>query len=339
LTFKTTYVLVVLSLCFISCQREGSETLYDGVKLPEIPDYFPEIDFPDDNNFTQARWDLGKKLFYDPIMSVDSSLHCGSCHKASIAFSDNVPFSPGVEGRPGTRNAPSLSNVAYHPYYTREGGIPTLEMQILVPIQEHNEFDFNIVEISNRLVKIPEYVEMSEKAYGRAPDHFVITRAIACFERTLVSGRSTYDKYRFVNDPLVFSPDEKAGFDLFFSERLSCAKCHIGFDFTNYAFENNGLYENYLDVGRFRLTGLEEDKFLFKVPSLRNVALTAPYMHDGSLKSLDEVIDHYNMGGMTQPKKSKLIKPLYLSEMEKTQLKSFLKTLTDYTFITNEKFQ
>ena len=159
----------------------------------EVPPGFPEVDHSVGNEFTIERWDLGKKLFYDPILSKDGSISCASCHDPKLSFSDNKDFSLGVNELLGTRNAPSLANVAYHPYYTREGGVPTLEQQILVPIQEHNEFNNNIILIADTLLTINEYVEMSIKAYNQEPNAFVITRALSQFERSLISGQSAYD--------------------------------------------------------------------------------------------------------------------------------------------------
>lgn len=322
----------------VSCQKEeGTEPLYFP-DLMEIPEGFPEIEFPEDNEFTKARWELGKKLFFDPIMSLDSSISCASCHQPQLAFSDDVSFSPGVAQRPGIRNSPSLANVAYHPYFTREGGVPTLEMQVLVPIQEHNEFDFNIVLIAERLKNHAKYITMADKAYNRSPDAFVITRALACFERSLLSGYSYYDQYSNYNRSNALTDVQIRGMNLFFSDRTNCSKCHDGFNFTNYAFENNGLYEQYADEGRFRLTGEEADRALFKVPSLRNIEITAPYMHDGSMNTLEEVIENYNSGGKNHLHKSKFIKPLDLTESEISDLIQFLKSLTDETFIANPIF-
>jgi len=305
----------------------------------ELPKGFPAITFPEDNAYTKARWELGKMLFYDNVLSLDSSINCGSCHKASLAFSDNVALSDGVKSRPGTRNSPTLANVAYHPYYTREGGVPTLEMQVLIPIQEHNEFAFNIVKAGERLAKDSQYVAMSQRAYKRAPDYYVITRALANFERTLISGNSPFDKYTYQGQNEALNEVEKAGMELFFSKKTNCSSCHSGFNLTNYAFENNGLYESYEDNGRMRLTNNAEDEALFKVPTLRNIALTAPYMHNGSMATLKEVIDHYNKGGKEHHNKNKLVKPLKLTEQEKGQLIVFLESLTDQQFITEEKFK
>lgn len=325
-------------MIFASCHEDLIEPVHMPPSFMEIPKGFDPFDVPDDNLFTQERWELGKKLFYDPVMSLDSTISCSSCHQAELAFSDDVSFSLGVEDRLGTRNSPSLANVAYHPYYTREGGVPTLEMQILVPIQEHNEFDFNIVLLAERLTRDSTYVSMSKRAYDREPDAFVITRALANFERSLLSGYSPYDQFENYGDMTALTNSEINGMSLFFSERTNCSACHSGFNFTNYSFENNGLYEEYPDVGRFRLTGEEEDIAKFKVPSLRNVELTAPYMHDGSILTLEELIEHYNTGGKNHPHKSSLIKPLNLTDTEKKELVLFLKALTDMSFIHNPLF-
>lgn len=333
------FYLLVLTTSFLSCQDKVIEPLHSPPAFLEIPKGFDEIDVPEDNQFTQERWDLGKKLFYDPIMSLDSSISCATCHKASLAFSDDVAVSLGVEDRLGTRNSPTLVNMAYHPYFTREGGVPTLEMQILVPIQEHNEFDFNIVLLAERLANEPDYVDMAAKAYDRVPDPFVITRSLACFERTLISGYSRFDHFENYNDINALSESEKRGLNLFFSDKTNCSSCHGGFNFTNYNFENNGLYEEYEDVGRYRLTGMDGDVGKFKIPSLRNIELTAPYMHDGSLSNLEDVIEHYNKGGESHPNKNEIVTPLELTQTEKSDLVNFLKSLTDDSFIQNKIFQ
>ena len=325
-------ILIGLSACEQPVQPEPLESLL------AVPSGFPEPLFPEDNRFSEDRWVLGKKLFFDPILSADQSISCASCHKPELGFSDDRALSLGVSKRLGVRNAPTLANVAYHPYYTREGGVPTLEMQILVPVQEHAEFDFNILLIAERLKADSSYVQLSHLAYERDPDAFVITRAIACFERTLLSGESRYDKF-ILGDQTALSSQEKIGLNLFFSDRLSCSACHSGFNFTNYSFENNGLYAEYPDPGRFRLTNNEADRALFKVPTLRNIEVTAPYMHDGSIQTLEEVINHYNEGGANHPHKSSLIRQLLLLPNEKEALVAFLKSLTDDHFITNPKFK
>jgi cytochrome c peroxidase len=221
----------------------------------------------------------------------------------------------------------------------REGSVATLEMQILVPIQESNEFDHNIVDISYQLREDSSYVAQSMEAYGRLPDPFVITRAIATFERTLISGRSPYDQYVYQGCNSALSPMAKKGMDLFFGEKAACGNCHGGFNLTNYAFENNGLYVEYADPGRFRFTGDSADLATFKVPSLRNVAVTAPYMHDGSVGSLQAVIEHYDAGGAGHKNQSPLVRPLQLTALEKEALLAFLLSLTDEAFINQPAFR
>ncbi|MCZ4410455.1 c-type cytochrome [Cryomorphaceae bacterium 1068] len=321
----------------LSCEKDNgdSNTPDRSEALLVIPDGFPSMEFPDDNPFTKVSYNLGKKLFFDPILSRDSSISCGSCHLPGKAFSDEFSVSLGVDDAPGTRNSPSLANVGYQPYFMREGGVPTLEMQVLVPIQEHNEFDFNILLIAERLNQNPEYVEMSLEAYDRAPDAFVITRAISNFERTLISGNAPYDRYFLQGDEAALNESEKRGMDLFFSDELACSSCHSGFNLTDYSFGNNGLYAAYADIGRKRLTGLDADEALFKVPSLRNVEVTGPYMHDGSMATLQEVILHYESGGEEHPNKSEQIQGFELTNAEREDLIAFLHSLTDTDFITN----
>lgn len=326
-------------LLLIACNRDIEDQMDRIPGLMEVPDGFPDIIFPEDNQFTYERWSLGKKLFFDPALSVDSSVSCASCHQPALAFTDGLRTSLGTEGRQGRRNSPSLANVAYHPYFTREGGVPTLEMQVLVPVQEHDEFNFNIVLLGQRLGRDSQYVAMARSAYDRNPDPFVITRALACFERSLISGNSPYDRYIRDRDPEVLGTDALKGMDLFFSSRTECSTCHGGFNFTNYAFENNGLYESYKDPGRNRLTGNVADLALFKVPSLRNVGVTGPYMHDGSFQTLEEVIAHYSEGGKEHPNKNPLVRPLLLSAEEQKQLVAFLRSLTDESFIENPIFR
>lgn len=327
-------VLSLFLLIWASCATLHKEPL----RSIDLPLGFPEIIFPEDNAFSPQRWSLGKTLFYDKALSLDSSISCASCHQPALAFSDSVALSTGVKKMSGTQNAPTLTNVAYHPYYTRLGGVSTLEKQVLVPIQEHNEFNFNIVEIAKRLGKNQDYQRMSKAAYGREMDYYVITRALANFERSLISGESPYDESKKPGRKKL-NESENRGMQLFFSERTNCSSCHGGFNFTNYQFENNGLYETYKDIGRKRLTEKEEDLEKFKVPTLRNVALTAPYMHDGSKRTLEEVVAHYNAGGKTNRQKSTLVHPLNLTTTEQQDLVAFLKTLTDNKFVMNPKFR
>jgi len=329
--------LALLSLLLGACQKQGSETL--PISVWEAPSWFPEMDIPEDNAFTLSRWELGKKLFYETRMSIDNSISCASCHDPKLSFSDKNAFSPGVFNRPGTRNASMLANIGYAPNFLREGGIPTLEMQVLVPIQEHNEFNHNIIDIAEALNNDSVYQEMAMKAYESEVTAFVITRALGNFQRTLISGNSAYDQYLFLSKN-VLNDDAKKGMELFNSSRLKCSECHSGVFFTNFDFANNGLKQMYADSGRMRLTGLESDRAVFKVPSLRNIEVTGPYLHDGSLETLMEVIELYSNGGFDHANKSELLQnPIELSNVEKNQLHAFLLSLTDHSFLYDERWQ
>lgn len=327
-----------LTVMTVGCSKTSMPVGTEPV-LMAIPKGFPQMNIPADNAFSMSRWQLGKRLFYDKQLSVNNTISCGSCHKSSLAFSDSVALSNGVNEAAGTSNAPTLVNVGYHTNYTRAGGVPTLEMQVLVPIQEHNEFNTSILDIAQKLSADGTYQSMAQAAYSRSIDPYVITRALACFERSLISGNSRFDQYYYQGKSNALSAEELQGMKLFFSERTNCSGCHSGFNFTSNLFENNGLYLNYSDSGRMRFTHLESDRGRFKVPTLRNIAFTAPYMHDGSIGSLEAVIEHYNSGGTTHPNKSAQVKPLQLSRQEKASLVAFLKSLSDYTFIRNKKFK
>lgn len=318
-------------LSFSLIDEQASKELFDLV----IPNHFPKPIIPKGNELTKSRVELGEKLFFDKIMSRDRSLSCASCHNPSLAFTDCKTTSIGIRGQKLDRNSPTLINVAYQDSgLLFDRGVPTLEMQVLVPVQEHKEFDFDLKLIAERLKKDTNYVALSYKAYERAPSPFVITRAIASYERTLISGDSPYDKYINGNKELL-NDSEKRGMNIFFN-KLNCSQCHSGFNFTNLSLENNGLYNNPypLDSGRMRISHQEKDRDLFKVPTLRNIDLTSPYMHDGSIKTLEDVINHYSSGGRAHINKSKLIEPFDISEEEKEDLINFLKSLTDSTFIT-----
>ena len=295
------------------------------------PAAFPEPPQPEDNRFSPERWALGRALFYETALSIDSSIACASCHLPAFAFSDGRKVSLGVEDRAGTRNAPALLNLAYHPHFMREGGIASLEQQVAVPIQEHAEMAFNMVEAADRLAADPGYREAALLAYGAEPNPFVLTRALSVFERSLFSGSSPYDQYLEGQGSMTAAADR--GRDLFFSERTGCASCHGGFLFSTFEVLNNGLYAEYSDPGLERLTNDAADRGKFKVPSLRNVALTAPYMHDGSLPDLEAVLDHYNNGGQGHPNQDDRVRPLALSAEELHDLEAFLHSLTDYTIV------
>ena len=319
--FLVFFVVTIFFLSFINNNNHFYIT---------IPKGFPNPEIPEDNELNKERIHLGKKLFFDKILSRDSSISCASCHKPEYAFTDGLKKAVGIKNRSVTRNTPTLTNIVYNKNFLRDGVNPSLEAQVLVPIHEKNEFDFHILLVAERLKKKPEYLDLFEKAYGGIPTPKLITKAIACYERTLISGNSRYDQYVYQNKNHVLSSSEKKGMDLF--NKLYCVSCHSGFNFSNGEIVNNGLYEKYEDLGKMRVSLNEIDNGCFKVPTLRNIALTAPYMHDGSLQTLEEVIDHYMKGGNEHPNKHPLIMPFMLSKSDRKNLVSFLRSLTDSSF-------
>lgn len=330
-------LLLVSIVVWTACKKEVPKTADLRPWYASYPEDFPSPTIPSDNQPNAARIELGKALFYDPILSIDSSISCASCHQAKFAFADTGATTLGVYQRAGTRNVPSLFNLAYQPHYLREASLPTLEMQILVPIQEHNEFASNIVDIGIALSKIPYYDSLSRLAYGKEPGPFSITRSIAAFERTFVSANSPYDVAH--RGGRIRSSQEEQGYQLFLSDKLNCSKCHAEPFFTNFNPENNGLYSYYQDPGRWRLTKLDSDSGKFKIPSLRNVALTPPYMHDGSIRTLEDAIDFYASGGTNGPHKSSLITGFTLSPSEKSALLIFLQSLSDSSYVNNPNYR
>jgi len=310
---------VPFSLALLACAPEPSSEL-----LSELATW-PQMEYPTDNEPDNQKIALGERLFFDPILSIDSSISCASCHKEVYGFADGLAISPGVDGRLGKRNSPSLWNVGYQPYFMREGGVPTLEMQVLVPVQEHSEMAFNMVLLAQRLNANTAYKNDFLEAFGDSASAYTITRALAQYERTLIQEPTAFDEYvRGGNAAL--STVAKKGFELFYG-KAGCDGCHSGPLMTNFGFYNNGTQISTDDYGRAELTLDSADFYLFKVPSLRKVTLTAPYMHDGSLLSLRDVLEQYNDGGVGHDYTSDAIAPLNLNESELVALEEFLSTL------------
>lgn len=323
-------ILALFPTIYLGCSTEKEYDSY----LPIIPDYFPAIVYPEDNFPNAAKIALGKKLFFDPILSRDYSISCSSCHHTALAFSDGRKVSRGVGNGLGFRNSMSLANVAYQELFFRDGGVPSLEMQILAPFDSDVEFNLPIASAAERLDSNAEYSALFQEAFGRNPDAFGLVRAIAAYERTLISANSSFDAYFYQSVDSAISEEAKRGFALFSSQKLACASCHSGFNFTDNSFQNNGLKPEYsVDLGRARVTIKAEDVGKFKVPTLRNIALTAPYMHDGSIATLEDVISHYESGGHGHPNQSSLIQGFELEEDERQALLAFLHSLSDSEFI------
>ena len=321
---------IILIICW-SCSQVADKK--DKIITYQSPSFFPKMEIPADNIPSEARMELGKKLFYDVQLSKNQTHHCGSCHVVSAAFTDGQRVSV-IQENTVNRNAPTLVNLAWSPYLMAEGGVPNLELQALAPIHESHELNLNMQELILRLQENEEYQLLSQRAYQRPIDAFVITRALACFQRSFISGDSKFDRVYYLKQG-NFSASEQRGFDLFFSEQTQCSSCHALPFFTSYEFASLGLTDG--DEGLKRKTYLEEDAGKFKTPTLRNIEITGPYMHNGSFGSLEEVIEFYNAGGGAGRNKSNKIIPLSLTEQEKQDLVAFLKTLTDWNFVQNAK--
>ena len=289
---------------------------------------FPEVEYPADNPLTDASINFGGSLFFETLLSRNRSVSCQSCHLITQAFADHLPVGEGIDGRKVTRNTPSLFNVGFHPSLMKDGKFTTLEEQVLGPINDHREFDLNPEEVEERIAAIPMYQEMSQQAYGEPVSIEIIQKALANFQRALISKKSSFDDYMKGGVDSI-SNSAKRGFELFSSDELNCTACHNSFDFSNYSFQNNGLYKAYADSGRALITHSNQDIGKFKVPSLRNIALTYPYMHDGSVETLEEVIRNYAKGGSKHKNQSKEIKGFKINDEEMKDLIAFLEALTE----------
>ncbi len=318
----------------------------------EEPSYFVRMHVPADNPITEEGVALGRRLFYDPILSADSSTSCSTCHQPGRAFTDGRPLAIGVRGRRGERNAPTLLNVGYlYKGLFWDGRVLTLEEQALHPVREAAELGNTWAEVARRLERHPEYPSLFEAAFGAevalAIDSHLVAKALAQFQRTLVSYDSKYD--RVMRGEAIFNPSEERGFKIFFDadpEHLpvsECGHCHLDPMFTDQGYFNNGIdsvrkLEDLLDPGRFQATGIRYDRGKFRTPTLRNIALTAPYMHDGRFDHLEEVLDHYQKGGHAGINVSPNVMPLQLDEQDRQDLINFLNTLTDTSAVENEAY-
>ena len=338
-----------------------------------LPPGFPLPNVPRENPMTKDKVELGRYLFYDKRLSLNQTQSCATCHKQELAFTDGRAHGLGSTGQRHPRGPMSLANVAYSPALTwANPNVRTLETQALVPLfgEEPVELGMTGKEdlLAQRLGSVTLYQKLFAAAFPSDANPFTVgnvTKAIASFERTIFSGDSPYDRYRVGDDPNAISESAKRGEALFFSERLECFHCHGGFNFTGtidyldkgfaeVEFHNTGLYNlkgqvSYPqpNLGLYLFTNQEEDVGKFKAPTLRNIAITGPYMHDGSVKTLDAVIEHYKSGGRTiesgpnagvgadNPNKSEFIKRFDLLDEEKRDLVAFLRSLTDEEFLSD----
>jgi cytochrome c peroxidase len=287
---------------------------------------------PRDNPLTEAKVKLGRRLFFDPILSSDNAVSCASCHDPAHGFAGPAPRAVGVGGKQGTRNAPSLLNRAYGKAFFWDGRETTLEGQALQPIANPVELGSSVSQALERLRAHPEYPALFKTAFPDGLTEVNLARALASFERVLLTGNSPVDRFR-TGTIQSLNDSERHGLWLFES-RGGCWRCHAGRNFTDEEYHNTGVSwgKAPLDLGRHELTKQEADRGRFKTPTLRGLAATAPYMHDGSMATLDEVVEFYNQGGGKNPHLDPSLAPLNLSKQDMRDLVAFLKALSTPPF-------
>lgn len=289
-----------------------------------LPLYMP---VPEDNPLTSAKIALGRRLFFDPSLSSDRTVSCASCHRPEHAFADTVSFSPGAEGNRPTRNAPCLLNAAYAGPFFWDGRTETLEEQVVQPIANPREMGLPLPEAVERLQADSRYSRVFGLAFGEGGVNATrLAKALASYVRTLRSGDSPADRFA-AGDVDALSAAARRGYSLFVG-KARCAACHGGPLFTDERLHNTGVSWGGEDVGRAQVTGRPEDRGRFNTPSLRDVARTAPYMHDGSLPTLRDVLEFYDRGGTANPNLDRRLNPLGLTPAEIDDLLAYLRALT-----------
>jgi len=310
------------------------------IALVGLSAYIPDTK-PDQGPKTKE--ELGEKLFHDKRLSGNRKISCASCHKPDFAFADTVRFSIGADGLPGRRNTPSVMNMSSRTLFFYDGRVSSLEDQVSVPIEDHLEMNMHFKEACRRICDDADYQAYFRKIYGTNPDAPLIRDAIAAFERSLESADTPFDRW-MNGDTAAMSASAVRGRDLFMDDnKTKCFLCHFSPDFTGDQFRNIGLFDGKLlnDAGRFEVTGDSSDLGRFKTPGLRNIAVTAPYMHNGMFATIREVLVYYNnpLAVVAKPIMidTLLQAPLGLNEMELSDLENFLEALTDDRFAKGRK--
>jgi cytochrome c peroxidase len=361
-------------LCSVVC-LSAAEPQGAGGYVWNLPKGFPQPRIPADNPMTAAKVELGRRLFYDTRLSVNGKASCATCHKQELAFTDGRAVSIGATGEAHPRSSMSLVNVAYGAALTWSNPtLKTLEEQALIPMYGEHPLELGLRmgdDFPAKLRAVPVYTELFRQAFPESKDPFTrrnAVYAIASFERSIISADSPYDHYHYGGDDRAVSESAKRGEVLFFSQPLSCFRCHGGFNFSDASdsaqrserqveFHNTGLYNlaeaisfPAPNVGIYEFTKAAADVGKFKAPTLRNIAVTGPYMHDGSIATLAEVLEHYAAGGRTiasgphagkgrdNPNKDALIGGFTLSARDRDDLIAFLQSLTDTAVLHNARF-
>ncbi|WP_237682714.1 cytochrome-c peroxidase [Sphingobacterium sp. B16(2022)] len=348
------FTSIVLSLCTISCGKVQVDTpLPDQTPTPlmlKVPAHFPAPTKMLDNPLTVEGVNLGRHLFYDPLLSANMQVSCASCHHQERAFADGVALTAaGVSGKTLERHSPTLINLAWTDQgFFWDGGATNLESQAFGPLTHADEMGMSLVTLANRLIASEFYVNLFQQAFAEKPSAQGAAKALAQFQRTLISSNSRYDNYRSGQDLKALSAGELRGMHLV---KQKCGTCHSGELFTDNAFHNNGIDDDFTDDsnewihrGRYRISFNPIDLGAFKTPTLRNVTRSAPYMHDGRFKSLDQVLQHYRSGIKHSPVTDRLLYDqnenpgIAMSDKEMTEIKSFLEALTDDIFLNETNF-
>ncbi|WP_232107291.1 cytochrome-c peroxidase [Gimesia alba] len=303
----------------------GSFTVQAEEPVIKVPAGLPPIEFPEDNPPTAEKIALGKQLFFDKRLSRDNTISCASCHAPDKGYSNADQFATGFKGQKGGRNSPTVINAAYNKFHFWDGRAGSLEEQALGPIANPIEMNLTLKEAVDRINAIPGYKKQFQKVFGSDATEENIAKAIATYERTVLCGDAPYDKFK-VGDKKALSEPAQRGMKLFFGKAV-CSACHSGPNFTDNAFHNIGVGMDAKepDVGRKAISKLGGDQGSFKTPSLRDIARSGPYMHDGSMQTLKEVVEHYNKGGIPNEFLDEEIYKLNLTPQEVDDLVTFMK--------------
>ena len=334
------YILAAIFLLIVACKKVNETESDSPLEVWfNKPTHFPEPVYKLANSsFSQAQFELGRKLFYDPILSRNNTISCGSCHISQHAFTHHGhDLSHGIDDQLGNRNSMPLMNLAWANSFFWDGGVQDLDLTAVVPIENHLEMDEKLAVVLKKLNNQSTYKDLFYKAFENSEINSVNTlKALSIFMANLISSNAKYDQV--MQGKAEFTMQEQTGYQIF---KNNCSSCHKEPLFTDYTYRDNGLGLNVQqDYGRYTITNREEDKLKFKVPTLRNLTYTAPYMHDGNFYTLEAVINHYRFQIKDTPNIDPLLKnKINISDEDVIALTAFLKTLDDLSFINDKRFQ